>query len=108
MAADQAYHDKVMEMLSPIGGLTSKPMFGGYGIFHQGDMFALISKSNLYFKVNDSNLPGYEIAGSRRHAPMPYYEVPGAVIGDAATLHEWARTSITIAHEAPPKKKKRK
>ena len=27
---------------------------------------------------------------------------------DAATLHEWARTSKTIAHQAPPKKKKRK
>jgi hypothetical protein len=26
---------------------------------------------------------------------------------DAATLHEWARISITIAHEAPVKKKTR-
>jgi DNA transformation protein len=71
MAADQAYRDHVMEMLSPLGGLTSKSMFGGYGIFHQGDMFALISKASLYLKVYDSNRAGYESAGSSRHAPMP-------------------------------------
>ncbi len=30
-------------------------MFGGYGVFHDGKMLALISGSNLYFKVDDSN-----------------------------------------------------
>ena len=76
-------------------------MFGGYGIFHEGLMFALISEDNLYFKVNESNLYIYEKAQSQ---PFPhgisYWEVPSDVLEDNIRLHELARISIEIAQEA--------
>ena len=81
-------------------------MFGGYGIFHEGDMFALIWRSTLYFKVNESNRTDYEKAGSRQFHPMPYYEVPAEVMENIGMLQKWAYTSISISH-AMAKKKKR-
>ncbi len=62
--ADNTYINHVMELPAPVGDIVSRAMFGGYGISHEGDMFALISGSTLYFKVNESNLAAYEKAGS--------------------------------------------
>ncbi len=107
MAGDAGFLAYVMELLAPLGDVTSRAMFGGYGIFEKGDMFALISGSRLYFKVDDSNRPAYENASSEQFAPMPYYEVPAEVLENAATLHEWASTSMAIGH-ATARKKKRK
>jgi DNA transformation protein len=80
-------------------------MFGGYGIFHEGDMFALITDSGLHFKVNGTNLAAYQDAGSKQFKPMPYYEVPAYVMEDTATLHEWANVSIAIGHATAKKKR---
>lgn len=82
-------------------------MFGGYGIFHEGVMFALISNDTLYFKVNESNRDAYERAGSKPFPRgMPYWEVPSELFEDTTKLHEWANISITIAHEAAKKKQR--
>jgi DNA transformation protein len=83
-------------------------MFGGYGIFHEGDMFALISGSTLYFKVDDTNRAAYDAAGSNRFKPMPYYSVPADVLENRDELHAWARTSIAIGHATAKKKTGRK
>ncbi len=98
MGVDKGYLDHVMELLAPLGEVSSRAMFGGYGIFHEGDMFALVSGATLYFKVNDSNHAAYEEVGSRQFTPMPYYEVPAEVLENMAMLHDWARTD---AREAP-------
>jgi DNA transformation protein len=106
MTADAKFLDYVMELLVPLGEVKSRAMFGGYGIFHEGDMFALISGSRLFFKVDDSNRAAYETAGSRRFHPMPYYEVPADVMEDSEKLTDWAGTAISVGH-ATAKKKRR-
>jgi DNA transformation protein len=83
-------------------------MFGGYGIFHKGDMFALISGSELYFKVDDTNRAAYDAAGSHRFVPMPYYSVPAEVLENEAEMNDWARTSVAIGHATAKKKALRK
>ena len=107
MKAIPEYLNFIMEKLSPIGEIQSRAMFGGYGIFHEGLMFALISDDTLYFKVNESNRDTYEKAQSK---PFPhgisYWEVPTDVLEDNAKLHEWANTSVEIAQEAAKKKRR--
>ena len=108
MAADSAFKDEVMELLTPVGDITCKSMFGGYGIFHEGAMFALISGSTLYLKVNDSNRASFESAGSEQFAHMPYYRVPDPVYAAASSLTDWAKTSVAIAHAQPPRKRRKR
>jgi DNA transformation protein len=81
-------------------------MFGGYGIFHDSVMFALISKDRLYFKVDDSNRSAYEYTGSTCFTPMPYYEIPVNVVKDKSVLCCWAQNSIDISHNTPNKKRR--
>lgn len=109
MKASREYLDFVLDKLSPIGDIRSRAMFGGYGIFHEGLMFALISEDTLYFKVNESNRHIYETAQSK---PFPhgisYWEVTSDVLEDNTRLLELANISIGIAQEAARMKKKKK
>ena len=105
MSGDAGFLQYVTELLEPINGVTSRAMFGGYGIFHDGDMFALISGSTLYFKVSDENSKRYQEAGSSKFTPMPYYEVPEEVMDNEGTFLEWAEISIDIGHRTAKKKK---
>ncbi len=105
MAADKDFLDHVMTLLVPIEGINSKAMFGGFGIFHDGEMFALIKGNGLFFKVDSSNRADYEKAGSKQYKPMPYYQVPADVLEHKEKLIEWARTSMIIAHSSSKKKK---
>ncbi len=106
MAADPELAKKVMQLLAPLGDIGSRAMFGGFGIFSGADMFALISGSALFFKVDDSNRATYVDAGSAQYKPMPYYRVPPEVLQDSAKLHDWARASIAVAQAAPKKKRR--
>ena len=102
------YRDYAMELLEPVGDVTIRAMFGGYGIFESGDMFALISRDErIYFKVDDTNRADYEVAGAEQFKPMPYYEAPEEVLADEESFVEWAGRSIAIAHSAATGKKRR-
>ena len=98
--ATQSY-ERVIESLHPLGDLTGKKMFGGYGIFESGTMFALVnSEGGVFFKADESNRWRFEEAGTDRHGRMPYYQVPDAVLRDEDSLFEWARESIELAHKS--------
>ena len=105
MKVSNEYLQFIMQKFDSLGYVTNRAMFGGYGIFHEGVMFALIADDTLYFKVNESNLDSYEQAGSK---PFPhgisYWEVPAELLEEDSKLHEWANTSIEIAHELTLKK----
>lgn len=92
---------QVVDFLAQTGEVTSKKMFGGYGIFENGLMFALVnSKAELFFKVGGKNRHDYEKAGSSRFGKMPYWEVPKEVIDNDNLLLTWAHSSIEVSREA--------
>jgi DNA transformation protein and related proteins len=104
MPADAGFRDLVLEKLASLEGVTGRSMFGGFGIFAGGDMFALISGAALFLKVDDTNRDLYEAAGSQKYGPMPYYLVPDEVFEDDAQLLKWAGVSVAIAHATTKKK----
>jgi DNA transformation protein len=91
-----------------------RSMFGGIGIYSEGMFFALISSQGpLYFRVDDSNRPDFEKAGSEPFQPysrvksragervtMPYYLVPEKVLEKPATLRRWAEKALEAARAA--------
>ena len=87
MKVSNEYLQFTMQKLDSLGYVTSRAMFGGFGIFHKGVMFALIADDTLYFKVNVSNRAMYEQAGSK---PFPhgisYWEVPAELMEEDSRL----------------------
>lgn len=97
LASTKTVH-RLMEKLSPIEGITSKTMFGGNGIFHDGKMFCIIdSKGEIFFKVNDTNKMDFESRGSHRHSKMPYFSIPMDIFEDDETFLDWVDKSIAIS-----------
>ena len=93
--------EKLQDELTSLGDVRLRSMFGGYGVFMEDTMFALVDSSGtVFFKVDASNLSLYEEAGSEKHGRMPYYQVPESVLAEKDMLQEWARISISVSKKA--------
>ena len=93
------FAEGLAQRLEPLGEVKTKKMFGGYGIFQAGKMFALVtSGAELFFKVDDSNRARFIKAKSPQHSKMPYFRVPVPVLKSDTKFVEWARRSVEIAH----------
>ena len=93
-----AIAERLVEKLSTLGDVSSRKMFGGYGIFESGSMFALITSDGIvHLKVDDSNRAKFEKAGSEKFGRMPYYEIPANVLKNTRSLRSWASASLALA-----------
>ena len=105
MAVSSEYLDYVHDQLSGLGGVTSRRMFGGAGLYCDEFFFALIDNDTLYLRVNDANRADFTTRGMGQFRPyadrpelsMSYYEAPADVLEDAAQLVSWARRSVAVA-----------
>ena len=97
--AGARFSEELLPRLAPLGAVSSKKMFGGYGLFHQGKMFGLISSdAELFLKVDDANRAPFEKARAPQHGKMPYFRVPKNVLGDDRRLLKWTRSAVDVAH----------
>ena len=96
-AAAEAVADFTAQ-ITPLGDVTSKKMFGGYGVFEGGKMFALVdSQGRVFMKVVDGNRERFAAAGAEKHGRMPYYQIPAAVLADESALLEWTAEAIKLS-----------
>jgi TfoX/Sxy family transcriptional regulator of competence genes len=51
MAYDKDLAERVHDALAGMTGITGKPLFGGYGLFRNGVMFAGVFKTSLMVKL---------------------------------------------------------
>ena len=97
--------DYLLELMQTLGPVSAKAMFGGYGIYIDDLMFALVADDVLYFKTNADNLPDFEQRGlprftyERNGKPynMSYSEAPAEVMDDIEAMHLWAHKAIEAA-----------
>lgn len=112
MAVTPEYRDWVLEQLREAGNVTGRAMFGGYGVYLDGLIIALLSDDTVYFKVDDSNRPDFEAAGMGPFRPMgevmQYYEVPADVLEDRERLAQWAHRAADVSRRAKQKPRSRK
>ena len=107
------FTDYLQEVFEYFGPVNARRMFGGYGIYHKGVMFALVEDDILYLKADDSiaenfitrGLGQFEYAKGEKMIRLSYYQAPEELLEDRDMACEWARKSYKIALES--KKKKR-
>ena len=108
MAVSSDYLDYVHDQLRGLGGVSSRRMFGGAGLYCDEFFFALIDDDTLYLRVDDANRADFTARGMGQFRPYPdsphlsmsYYETPVDVLEDAAALVAWARRSVAAAMAA--------
>jgi len=108
MAAHSDFVATVLDLLSPWGGVSARRMFGGFGIFRQGLMFALVADDVLYMKVDDRNRAAYASAGmgpftydgKSKTVTLPYWEAPSDLFDDRDAMITWAKDAFAAALRA--------
>lgn len=84
--ARNVFVDYVVELMAGWAAVSTRRMFGGYGLYHEGLMFALIDDDELFLKADADNLARFERAGSHpfvylnqnKTVQLPYWSAPPA------------------------------
>ena len=103
MSVSDEFIEYMLDQFSQWCQVTARKMFGGAGLYCEGNMFGLIADDVAYLKVDDSNREEFVRAGSSPFKPykdktttMSYYEIPPDILDDQDQLVKWAEKSLDI------------
>ncbi len=63
MSAADSFVERIVASLLPLGPVHARRMFGGWGMFHEGTMFAIVASGRLYLKVDGETEARFTAAG---------------------------------------------
>jgi DNA transformation protein len=98
----------VHDLLGEIPGITSRGMFGGFGIYQNGMIFAIIAEGRLYFKVGEGNRLDYESRGSKpftyqmpgkKPMAMSYWELTEEIMENREKLGIWVAKAVAASRK---------
>ena len=116
----RAFAEFVLEQMADIPGIGKRAMFGGFGIYRDGLMFALIADEQLYFKASDHLADDFTALGLQpllyeskgKAVSLKYYQAPESVFEESEQMLLWADKAYRCAQRAavakcrkPPGKK---
>jgi DNA transformation protein len=106
--ARNEFVEHVLELLAPLGSVSARRMFGGFGIYRDGLMVALVANDVLYLKADTESRGEFEAVGSepfsytarRKRVMLSYWRAPEEALESRATMQEWARSAHAAALRA--------
>ncbi len=118
MRSTRDFADYAVELLGTLGRVAARRMFGGYGLYCDGVMFALIADDVLYLKADEASRGEFERAGSEpfvydargRRTTMAYWRTPDEAMESRELAAPWARAALAAALRAraakcPPRRR---
>jgi DNA transformation protein len=93
-------------LFADFGPVSIRRMFGGMGVFADGLMIALVSRSVIYLKADAETIPVFEQEGQApfsyatkngEHTLTSYWRMPDRLYDDAEELARWARDAHAVA-----------
>lgn len=98
------YHEYlVSDVFKDIFGISSKKMFGGFGYYKDGIIFAILADEQLYFKTGEGNIKDFEKLGSKpftypmrngKKTTLSYWNLPADILEDPEELPKWIEKSV--------------
>ena len=89
-----SFRDYVLEQLGE--DVDCRAMFGGYGLYKDGDFFGILFKGRFYLRTTPRTRTKFEKLGMKPFKPSAaqtlksYYEVPADVLEKGALCRAWA------------------
>jgi DNA transformation protein and related proteins len=104
------------DLLSAIGTVQTKRMFGGYGVYVDDVFVAIVTNDNLYLKTDDQTLPRLTVAGGTQFCftargklqATHFWSAPADAMDSPALMRPWAQFAFEAALRARAKSKKRR
>lgn len=97
--------DHVRDLLAPFAQCTMRAMFGGHGVYREGQIFGILIDDRLYLKAGSSDHSRLTAAGcapfvyrdGKREIAMSYWSVPDEAMDSPADMLPWARSAWAAA-----------
>ncbi|HEY1129831.1 MAG TPA: TfoX/Sxy family protein [Roseateles sp.] len=111
-----AFTELCVEVLSPLGSVRVRRMFGGQGFYVDGLFMALISEGQLFLKADDLTRERFVAAGcppftyptkNGERMVMSYYRPPEEALESPPLMLPWARLALEAALRAANAKVKK-
>ena len=113
MPTPRDFADFCCELLSSLGRVQAKRMFGGWGLSMEGLTVAIVTDlgdgDTLWLKADDQSRASFEAAGCKRFSypmrrggetrvqSMNYYSAPEDAMDSAHAMAVWARLALQSA-----------
>ena len=103
------FTDLCIELLSPLGPVRTRAMFGGRGFYVDGLFMALIADGQFYLKADDISRERFVAAGCQpfsyatrdgERLVMSYYRPPEEALESPPLMQPWARLAFEAALRA--------
>ena len=96
------------DLLDPIGAVSARAMFGGHGVYLDGELIGVVMDEALYLKVDDETSLHFEAAGCEPYVylgqaqpiTMSYWSVPDAAMESADAMRPWAELARAAARRS--------
>jgi DNA transformation protein and related proteins len=107
-SARNEFVDYVVELMAEWAAVSARRMFGGYGLYREGFMCALIVEDELFFKTDTNNVAQFKRAGCRpfvyqsqaRTMQMSYWSAPEASLDSPDEMGRWRQSAYGSALRA--------
>ncbi len=99
MASDQKFVDFIVDQIQGAGTITSKKMFGEYGLYADQKIFALVCDNKLFIKPTEA---GRQFTGNVVEAPPYPGAKPSFLIEEQLEDREWLSELVKITAAALP------
>ena len=106
MAAPQPpFVSHCIELLSPLGTVRVRRMFGGWGLYVDDLFIAIIAFERLYLKADAASRAAFEQAGCEpfvydakgQAVSLGYWTAPAEALDAPAFMEPWARRAMQAA-----------
>ena len=105
MSRSGEFVELVIEQLALIGRPRVRAMFGGYGVYQDDYIFAIIVDDRLYFKADPITRGEFEAKGLSpftyvargKSVTMQYFEAPPEIFEEPETMRSWAQKALGAA-----------
>lgn len=96
---------RIMELLSPMGPVSARRLFGTWGLYLEDRIFAIVHGGIVYFRTNEDTVGRYHAAGAQpflyrradgRSTVLQYHEVPAEVLEDSDLACAWAYEAAAV------------
>lgn len=112
-----SFAQHAIDLLSGVGAVKVRAMFGGYGVSLNGISIGLIADDRLYLRVDDESRAAFEAAGSApfvypsRKGPMTmknYWALPEEAVDDPDKAERWGNLAAAAAERSEALKRAKK
>ncbi len=105
MANSPDFVTHALDLLSLLGPVQARSMFGGHGLYARGVMFGLLDDDELFLKTDEPCRAAFEEVGCRRwvfqskgrRIETDYFRPPDGAHEDAEGMLPWAKLALEAA-----------